>query len=91
MRNLRFLPACIAQVVALAFALFSSPGHARVTRIVIDKTTPMATPGGSANAGIAYEQIAGRAFGELDPKLPNDATALINAAQASAVLRCHFI
>ena len=43
--------------------------HARVTRIVIDET---ASEPASAT-GIAYEQIAGRAFGELDPKLPGNA------------------
>jgi len=41
---------------------------ARVTRIVIDER---AAVGGSAP--IAYEQIAGRAFGELDPKLASNA------------------
>ena len=44
--------------------------QARVTRIVIDETQPMPAVAGAA---IAYEQIAGRAFGELDPKLPNNA------------------
>ncbi len=57
---------------ALTLAL-CTPTHARVTRIVIDETIPLpAAAGGSANA-IAYEQVAGRAFGELDPKLPGNA------------------
>jgi hypothetical protein len=30
-------------------------------------------PAGSSGAAIAYEQAAGRAFGELDPKLPGNA------------------
>ena len=43
----------------------------RITRIVIDETVPMPAP---ANLAIpAYEQVAGRAFGELDPKLPGNA------------------
>ena len=44
--------------------------QARVTRIVIDETQPM-----PAVAGVdtAYEQIAGRAFGELDAQLPANA------------------
>lgn len=46
--------------------------QARVTRIVIDETLPMPRPAAGA-AGIAYEQIAGRAFGELDPQLPGNA------------------
>ncbi len=53
---------------ALVLAL-CSPAHARVTRIVIDETIPLPAPAGS----MAYEQVAGRAFGELDPKLPGNA------------------
>ena len=45
-------------------------GHARVTRIIIDEVKPMAGPANASASDIAYEQIAGRAFGELDPKLP---------------------
>jgi hypothetical protein len=41
-----------------------------VTHIVIDETLPM--PAGGL-AAAAYEQVAGRAFGELDPKLPGNA------------------
>ncbi len=61
---------------ALALVLCSAlcaPAQARVTRIVIDETIPMATPAGSSPPPIAYEQVAGRAFGELDPKLPGNA------------------
>ena len=72
MRNFWSFSTRCAQVAALAFAL-CPPGHARVTRIVIDETTPMAAPAGSPNASIAYEQIAGRAFGELDPRLADNA------------------
>ncbi len=57
---------------ALAITL-CAPAQARVTSIVIDETIPMATPAGSATPAIAYEQVAGRAFGELDPKLPRNA------------------
>ena len=57
---------------ALALTLY---GHAeaRITRIVIDETVPLATPAGAPAPAIAYEQVAGRAFGELDPKLPGNA------------------
>ena len=48
---------------------------ARVTRIVIDEVVPMSA---SNPSDIAYEQVAGRAFGELDPKLPGN--AIIQAA-----------
>ena len=61
---------------ALAFMLtvmLATSAHCRVTRFVIDETTPMAVPAGSVAPTIAYEQVAGRAFGELDPKLPGNA------------------
>ena len=46
--------------------------HARVTRIVIDEVRAVPAATGGAGA-IAYEQVAGRAFGELDPKLAQNA------------------
>ena len=52
--------------------LVNASAQARVTRIVIDDTRPVATAPGQP-AGIAYEQVAGRAFGELDPKLAQNA------------------
>ena len=57
--------------VALAVALAWVPAsQARVTRVVIDSTTPLANPAVPANA---YEQLTGRAFGELDPGDPHNA------------------
>ena len=56
----------------LAFAL-CAPTQARVTRIEIDETVPQAAPAGAPAPAIAYELVAGRAFGELDPKLPVNA------------------
>lgn len=47
--------------------------QARVTRIVIDERRPMAAQDAG---GVAYEQIAGRAYGELDPALA--VNAIIN-------------
>jgi hypothetical protein len=55
-----------------ALALLA-PAQARVTRIVIDETKPWAPPAGAASPAIAYERVAGRAFGELDPALPANA------------------
>ena len=52
--------------------LCASAAQARVTRIVIDDTRPVASAPGQP-AGIAYEQIVGRAFGELAPQLPQNA------------------
>lgn len=56
--------------LACAFIFFAvSAAQARVTRILIDETLPM-----PAATGVpAYEQLAGRAFGELDAALPQNA------------------
>lgn len=57
-----------ALVLACTLA-FSSGVAARVTRIVIDEVRPLS----AAGQPVAYEQIAGRAFGELDPGHPLNA------------------
>jgi hypothetical protein len=56
---------------ALCGLALCASSHARVTRIVIDETLPL--PPAEGAGAIAYEQVAGRAFGELDPKLPVNA------------------
>ena len=61
--RLRTALACAA-VAALAAA--GGTAQARVTRIVIDATTAI-------NNQPAYEQLTGRAFGEIDPANPHDA------------------
>jgi hypothetical protein len=53
--------------------LTCAPAQARVTRIVIDEIKPLAD---AQSGGVATEQLAGRAFGELDATAP--ANALIN-------------
>ncbi|MEQ1807695.1 MAG: hypothetical protein ABL900_20125, partial [Burkholderiaceae bacterium] len=50
----------LASCAALACTLV----QARVTRIVIDTTTPLANP---ADAAKPYQELTGRAFGELNP------------------------
>ncbi|MFO1220722.1 MAG: alpha/beta hydrolase domain-containing protein [Burkholderiaceae bacterium] len=55
----------------VAAALAAPMAHARVTRIMIDEVVAEPVPAGT-NA-VAYERIAGRAFGELDPKWPGNA------------------
>jgi len=65
----KFKLSCIASILAL---LTGGVAQARITRIVIDETRPVA-PAPGKPVGIAYEQIAGRAFGELEPKLPQNA------------------
>ena len=66
--------ACIkgnaAGAAALAVSLLACSAEARVTRIVIDETLPLPV---QESGGIAFEQVAGRAFGELDPKQPGNA------------------
>ena len=57
---------------AMAIALCHA-SHARITKIVIDESIPMPVASGGPLPAIAYEQIAGRAFGELDPSLPGNA------------------
>jgi hypothetical protein len=51
--------------LSAAGLVLSLPVEARVTRIVVDTTT--------AIAGQPYEELTGRAFGELDPNHPNNA------------------
>ena len=51
-------------------ALTCGSPQARVTRIVIDDRVAVPDPG---NGSTAYEQVFGRAFGELDPALPGNA------------------
>lgn len=51
----------------------ATTAQARVNRIVIDETAPEPVAAGSAAPAIAYERIAGRAFGELDPTRPGNA------------------
>src|SRR5258708_30992800 len=63
-----FRATALASLLALAGLV-----DARVTRIVIDETVPLPVPSGSPAPAIAYEQVAGRAFGELDPGLPGNA------------------
>lgn len=58
--------------VFASLTCLNTSANARVTRIVIDDSRPVAGVPGKP-PGIAYEQVAGRAFGELDPKLAQNA------------------
>jgi len=56
----------LAATAATALLALAPQADARVTRIVIDQTVPLAgTPG--------YEELTGRAFGELNPRDPKNA------------------
>jgi hypothetical protein len=66
------LPAALAVVAGILF--LAAPLHARITKIVIDEKISPAFCKGAAcpsfgNAG-QFEQLSGRAFGELDPRDP---------------------
>jgi Alpha/beta hydrolase domain len=52
--------------IGVALGATLTLAQARVTRIVIDEIKPLPA---AASGGMATEQIAGRAFGELDPAL----------------------
>jgi hypothetical protein len=68
-------------------ALAMSTAHARVTRIVIDETVPL--PAADCG-GVACEQLAGRAFGELDPRLrptPSSTTSRSRRIRRQSPLR----
>jgi hypothetical protein len=58
----------LPKILVLGALALSIGAQARVTAIVVDETIAM--PAGGA---IAYEQVAGRAFGVLDPKLAGNA------------------
>ena len=50
-------------LAAVSLLLAAAPGHARVTRIVIDQTLAQPATGGGQT--LAYQTLNGRAFGEL--------------------------
>jgi hypothetical protein len=68
-RNMNVKLSVVGAALALAWA---SPGEARVSKIVIDRTeTPLCVQRNQAGVCTAtdplYEGVTGRAFGELDP------------------------
>ncbi|HLB23429.1 MAG TPA: alpha/beta hydrolase domain-containing protein [Dehalococcoidia bacterium] len=64
--NTKPLRTCLFAGIAAATALaWAPPGEARVTRIVIDTTGPVANQP-------SYEELTGRAWGELDPHRPKN-------------------
>src|SRR5258708_29631763 len=62
----------IALGAMLLPVFLSAPADARITRIEITKTEP-AFAGASFGSVGAYERVTGKAFGEVDPKLPGNA------------------
>ncbi len=72
----RFEPCLLALAMGATLALTSLSSPARVVRIVVDDRQPLAAGPGQT---IAYEQVSGRAFGELDPRA--SANAIIQDIQ----------
>ena len=71
--KVRALGASLVTGIAVATALaWAPPGEARVTRIVIDTKGPV-TGTYTAPAPATYEELTGRAWGELDPRDPQNA------------------
>ena len=64
----------LTAALAVATLVCTVPLHARITRIVIDEKVSPAFCKGTACASFGdagqYEQISGRAYGELDPRDP---------------------
>jgi hypothetical protein len=63
------VPALTVTVALAALLAWTAPSQARVTKIVIDDRQTLTAAGQT----IPYEQISGRAFGELDPNDPLNA------------------
>src|SRR5437868_13796985 len=72
-------------VAAIALTCIAVPTDARVTSIVIDTKVSPAFGGQSFGTAGAYETLAGRAFGELDPNDPHNSIITdINLAPRNA-------
>ncbi len=67
------LAAATAAVIAGLALGATGTAQARVTRIVIDDAAPEPVAAGAPAPAVAYERVAGRAFGELDPAHPGNA------------------
>ena len=70
MQNFWSFPTRCAQLAALACAL-CPPGHARVTRIVIDETSPMAARGPGS------EPVTGEVLGRIVNRVGPASQALL--------------
>ncbi|HTM08057.1 MAG TPA: alpha/beta hydrolase domain-containing protein [Verrucomicrobiae bacterium] len=56
-------------ILMLAGLFLSTPVHARITKIVVEKREPFAG-GNEFSVTGAYEKLVGKAYGEVDPKNP---------------------
>ena len=72
LKTVRIIHGTAALVFLMGYAMHLS-AQARVTRIVIDEVKALSS---DQSGGIQTEQIAGRAYGEIDPQ--NAANRIIN-------------
>ena len=61
-----------AALVAMLGALWATPTHAEIVKMVIDRRTPVDAVG-SSGSKFGYEEIRGRLFGEVEPKRDQNA------------------
>jgi len=71
-RSRRF-EASLMGAVALSFVTAGSPADARITRIVVNKTESPTYGGTAFGAAGAYERLDATAYGEVDPRSPQNA------------------
>src|SRR5713101_268185 len=62
---MRHMPLFKATSAAVAILVWTIPGEARITRLVLERTETLERDG--------YQKLTGHAYGELDPKLPLNA------------------
>jgi hypothetical protein len=77
----------VGTAVGAAMIAAAPDAHARVTRIIIDKTTQNAPTG----QDISYDTLVGRAFGELDAGDPHNALITDLAAAAGPDHKARYI
>src|SRR5580692_7477371 len=73
LRGRTFAKPALGLAAGAILASFATTAQARVTKIVIDAQVSPAFNGATFGSAGAYETLAGRAFGELDPNDPHDA------------------
>lgn len=71
----------LCSLVFLCLVLAPSAGHARVTRVVIEKIESPMFAGQSFGAAGPYEKLTGRVFGEVDPVAPEN-VGIVNLDKA---------
>ncbi len=77
MQTISPLKAFLTNALALSLML-GATAHARIVKIIVDEVKPLPA---AASGGLAFEQVAGRAFGELDPQVSSN--RLINDVMLS--------